>query len=386
MSKISAKAIPTYIGVDIAEHYEIGCKIGCGSAGQVFVASSKASGQQVAIKQILAGDEEQRREAINEANIMKALDHPNICKLFEVYEFNQYVYLVTEYLSGGDLLAKLLATSYLDESIVQDIVRQIVDALGHAHSRGIAHRDLKPENVCCVNDDLCRPFVKLIDWGLAECFTENEGQLMTGEVGTPNYVAPEVFELAFGITESGYSCACDVWSLGVLTYEMMCGQIPFEGDLDSMKGELISFSEEPWLHASPACTGFIRQLLKAQPKDRMSMPEACNHSFVAKIKDEPPHSRAQKELTQAALETCHHSFASKTTGESPHPKAPPEDHTSMPKVSHHSLVYKSQNESPLPKAQLEDHMSMLEVFRLVFVSKLTADSADLWVVWSLSGT
>jgi len=338
MPKTPPKATPTYTGMDVAEHYNIGHKIGSGGGGQVFAAHSKVSGQQVAIKQILAGDEEQRCEAMHEATIMKSLDHPNICKLLEVYECNQYVYLVTEYFAGGDLLDRLLAASYLDESTVQDIVRQIAGALRHAHSRGIAHRDVKPENVCFVDDDLDSPVVKLIDWGLAECFIENEGQFMTGEVGSPNYVAPEVFELAFGITTSGYTCACDVWSLGVLTYEMMCGRTPFEGDLDSMKEELISFSEDQWLRSSPESMDFIQRLLKAQLKNRMSMSEVFDHLFV-----------------------------STTPDESPHPfMAQPKDSMSMPEVFCHSLVLKPDDESPpcprLFEVQPKDCMSMPEVF------------------------
>lgn len=203
---------------------------------------------------------------------------------------------------------------------------------------------------------------------------------MTGEVGTPNYVAPEVFELAFGMTTSGYSCTCDNWSLGVLTYEMMCGRTPFEGDLDSMKEQLISFSNERWSHASPACTSFIQRLLIARPEDRMSMPEACDHAFLAKIKDKTPYSGAQTQLGQATPETGHHPLASKTSNEAPHFMAPPEDHMSMMKVLHQFLVSAPRKASPLPKAPLKDHMSMLGTFCLFLASRSRDDSADCWVL------
>merc|ERR1712100_76220 len=86
------------------------------------------------------------------------------------------------------------------------ILRQIAAALAYAHSCGVAHRDLKPENVCFSIDMTGQSVAKVVDWGLAEVFLAADKQLMTGEVGSANYAAPEVFELAFGLVESGYTC------------------------------------------------------------------------------------------------------------------------------------------------------------------------------------
>jgi serine/threonine protein kinase len=185
-----------------------------------------------------------------------------------------------EHLSGGDLLDRILKIGSLDERITQKIAQQIAGAVRHAHSRGIAHRDIRPENVCFTDNDWEHPVVKLIDWGFAECFADNPDQRMVAEVGSCNYAAPEVLEVAFGVRESGYTCACDLWSFGVVTYEMLCGQTPFWGDLGSMKSESVYFGGHEWQNVSVHCKDFIKKLLRAEPESRMSIAEVFQHPFV----------------------------------------------------------------------------------------------------------
>merc|ERR1719261_495711 len=103
--------------------------------------------------------------------------------------------------------------------------------------------------------------------------------MMFEEAGSCNYVAPEVLEVAFGTRPSGYSCACDLWSLGAVTYEMMCGRNPFWGDFDSMMNEALGFEEEQWRRASGACKDLIASLLRAQADDRLSTAGIFEHSF-----------------------------------------------------------------------------------------------------------
>lgn len=133
---------------------------------------------------------------------------------------------------------------------------------------------------------------------------------MFREVGSCNYAAPEVLEVAFGMRPSGYSSACDLWSLGAVTYEMMCGSNPFWGDFDSMMSESFGFAGEQWMHASDDSKDFIVGLLRAQAENRFTITSVLEHSFVADARAE-------------SMEAC--------TGAWPpreNPKAPEEDRRS----------------------------------------------------------
>jgi len=252
---------------DVAERYDLGKCLGSGACGQVFIATCKRSAGQVAIKQVWVKSAEQRSEALREASTMMSLEHPHICKLLEILEWDQRIYLVMEWLSGGNLLDIIEGAGSLQEHVVRKIVKQ-------AHV--IAHLDIKPANICFVNDDKENPKVKLIDWGLAENFDQLKGGQMFREVGSCRYVAPEVLEVAFGMRPSGYSCACDLWSLGAVTYEMMCGRNPFWGDFDSMMSESFGFEEDQWIHASDDCKDIIVSLLRPKQKTVYQLPASLN--------------------------------------------------------------------------------------------------------------
>jgi len=276
-------AIPV---VDVEETYDVGKRLGSGASGQVFLATCKRSARQVAIKQVWVKSAEQRSEALQEASTMMSLEHPHICPLLEVFEWDQRIYLVMEWLSGGNVLHRIEETGSLQQHVVRSILRQVASALQHAHHRGIAHLDVKPENICFVDDDKENPNVKLIDWGLAENFAQLEGGQMFREVGSCNYAAPEVLEVALGMRPSGYSCACDLWSLGAVTYEMMCGSNPFWNDFDSMISESLGFEEAQWMHASDDCKDIIVSLLRAQAENRLSIAKIFAHSFLIDARGE----------------------------------------------------------------------------------------------------
>lgn len=260
-----------YQGVDIAEHFDIAESLGRGGFGEVLGASCKRTGRPVAIKRIATADDQSRDAAIREAEVMMSLDHPSICKLLGFYDCGSHVHLVMERLEGGSLLNEIERRGGLGADVALKIAYQIADALRHAHARGIAHRDVKPENICFADAVEANPTVKLIDWGLAKRFQHAPGGCMTEEVGSAYYAAPEVLEVAFGTRPSGYTCACDLWSLGVVTYEMICGQNPFWGDLDKMIGELVDFEEQQWEIVSAQVKDFVRQLLRAEAADRTSV-------------------------------------------------------------------------------------------------------------------
>jgi len=233
---------------------------------------------------------------MKEAQIMQKLDHPGICKLFEVYRDGDDMFLVLEYLQGGEVYDKI-CTRELTERNVADVIRQVAAALKHAHSRGVAHRDLKPENICYCSRGSTQ--VKVIDWGLSSNF----GQEMRSRVGTGTYSAPEVFG-AEG--DEPYTSACDLWSLGVLTYVMLCGRPPFWGSpfaqLKKMQAEDYPMNSEDWTKVSDSAKDFVRSLIKANPVERMSLEDALSHEFLNNDDDD----KIQMPQVQAVLSNMLH--------------------------------------------------------------------------------
>lgn len=148
------------------------------------------------------------------------MDHPNVLKIFEIFDEIDFIYLVLELLKGGELFDRIVEKENYSEKEAAETVRPIVDALRYCHSLGIIHRDLKPENLLYATN-VDSSIIKVTDFGLAR-FVENE--LATTACGTPNYVAPEI------IAGKGYSKEVDLWSIGVIIYIMLCGFPPFYDD------------------------------------------------------------------------------------------------------------------------------------------------------------
>lgn len=157
-----------------------------------------------------------------EVIFLKRLDSPNIVKYYETYEDDNYVYIVTEYCSGGelfDLISKKLETSKkFKEKEAAEIMQKLFKAIAHCHSQGIAHRDIKPENIMLGKDGE----LKLIDFGLAQKFVKNSSMDTGKMIGTPQYLSPEAFE-------GHSSMEVDMWSLGVLMHVLLSGSYPYAG-------------------------------------------------------------------------------------------------------------------------------------------------------------
>ena len=156
----------------------------------------------------------------NEIQIMKQLDHPNICKLHDYYYEPNFIYIVMEILNGGDLLDENRSElKYNSEQEISKIMKQILSALNYLHLKKICHRDIKSENILYKSEN--SDIVKLIDFGSATEFSQNIK--MSEVVGTAYYMAPEVIN-------GSYTEKCDIWACGVLMNILLTGLPPYNGD------------------------------------------------------------------------------------------------------------------------------------------------------------
>jgi calcium-dependent protein kinase len=263
-------------------------QIGTGKYSKVYKASSKANTEKiVAIKQIdLTTIDQVEIEIIkNETSIIKVLHHPNIVRYYETYETKDTIYIVCEFLRDGQLFDYVLENKFLEEEEASFIMEQLISTVKYLHNTSIIHRDLKPENILIekYSDGVEKgkiKFCKLIDFGFA-CYNTDEKQ-MAELVGTPNYVAPEVYL-------GTYDQRCDNFSLGVILYFMLRGSLPFSSVAQeivirkTIKGDY-QISDLHWSNCSPQAVDLTTRLLEKDPAKRISLIEALVHPFISERK------------------------------------------------------------------------------------------------------
>ena len=210
-------------GLVFAGRYEIIEELGAGGMGRVFRAFDKKMEEEVALKLIkpeIAADKRIVERFRNEIKIARKITHKNVCRMHDLNEDAQTLYLTMEYVRGEDLKSLIRRTKHLAPGTAVSIVLQIAEGLAEAHKLGIIHRDLKPQNIMIDKEGNA----KIMDFGIARSL---QTQGLTGEkaiIGTPEYMSPEQIE---GKETDPRS---DIYSLGVILYEMLTGRVPFEGD------------------------------------------------------------------------------------------------------------------------------------------------------------
>ncbi len=263
---MAAERIGQQIGV-----YRIERRLGAGGMGEVFLALDTRLGRQVALKfvpKINARDEHTMRRFEQEARAASALNHPNILTIYEVGEFNGERYIASEFVDGATLRTELRRGA-VTLGDAMDIAIQVTSALVASHRAGIVHRDLKPTNIMIRPDG----YVKVIDFGLAK-LTQVGKESLTGSsdgsdaqtvpgslMGTVGYMSPEQ---ARG---EEVDQRTDLWSLGVILYEMLSGRRPFEGETDSHV--MVAIMEKPTPGLTQVPPGLEKILHCALAKDRI---------------------------------------------------------------------------------------------------------------------
>jgi len=281
--KAERKLSITGITSDIRSKYKIhDQEIGHGHYGIVRKCADKDTTEIFAVKTIKKNKVGRIDSLRREVQILQAVDHPNIIKLRDIYEDDKYLHLVMELCEGGELFDRIIAKTqspegHYSEKDCAKLVQKILRAINYCHTiHNICHRDLKPENFIFKTKDEDSE-LKIIDFGLSRY--EDVGIEMTTRVGTPYYIAPEVLARK-------YDKACDLWSIGVITYILICGYPPFYGDKDaeifeSVKKAEFNFPSPEWDGISPQAKAFIRALLQKNPSARMTAQEALQHEWFS---------------------------------------------------------------------------------------------------------
>lgn len=265
-------------------HYELEDEVGRGHFGYTCAAKGKKGsmkGQDVAVKVIPKSKmttaiaiEDVRREV----KMLRALTgHKNLVQFYDAFEDEENVYVVMELCEGGELLDKILARGgkYSEEDAKMVMV-QILSVVAYCHLQGVVHRDLKPENFLFTSNDE-HSTLKAIDFGLSDYVKPDER--LNDIVGSAYYVAPEVLHRSYG-TEA------DMWSIGVITYILLCGSRPFWSRTESgifravLKADP-SFDEDPWPSLSSNAVDFVKRLLNKDYRKRLTAAQALCHPWLA---------------------------------------------------------------------------------------------------------
>ena len=272
------------------DKYEVKQKIGKGKFGLVKAGINKETKKPVAIK-IMAKknmDKSDMELAKVEIDILKISQHPNIIKLYDVFENEHYIYIIMENCSGGDLLSYFEYHEYeLPETKVCEIIHKLSMAVYYLHSYGIVHRDLKPENIL-MTDLSASADIRLLDFGLSKIIGNDEK--CTEPYGTLSFVAPEVLQ------GKPYDKSVDLWSIGIITFLLLCGYLPFDDKHSEREiarqtiQDPVPYESKIWSKLSPEAKTFVDGLLQKKPEKRYSIKEVLEHPWIKKM-DKVPEKR-----------------------------------------------------------------------------------------------
>ncbi|XP_032766743.1 serine/threonine-protein kinase DCLK3 [Rattus rattus] len=269
------------ISADVEKHYDIGRVIGDGNFAIVKECKHRETRQAYAMKIIDKSQLKGKEDIVDsEILIIQSLSHPNIVKLHEVYETEAEIYLIMEYVQGGDLFDAIIESVKFPEPDAAVMITDLCKALVHMHDKKIVHRDLKPENLLVQRNEDKSTTLKLADFGLAKHVVR---PIFT-VCGTPTYVAPEI------LSEKGYGLEVDMWAAGVILYVLLCGFPPFrspERDQDELFNIIqlgqFEFLSPYWDNISDAAKDLVRNLLVVDPKKRYTAHQVLQHPWIGMV-------------------------------------------------------------------------------------------------------
>lgn len=217
---------------------------------------------------------------MNELHVLQKCSHPNIMNVSELLEDDEYFYIVSELLVGGELFDRILQEKSFTEAKAAYILKQVLLALNYMHAQKITHRDLKPENILLESKNTSNLEVKIADFGFSCIFDPAQGLDLV--LGSPLYMAPEI------IKGQKYNEKVDIWSTGVITYMLLCGRNPFPGrNKEEVKrmicNQEVDLNKPYFIHVSSDAKDFIRCALNKDIDKRYSAKQLLDHDWMKKL-------------------------------------------------------------------------------------------------------
>ena len=280
-----ARALRSASVCNISDFYKIGNQLGVGSFGTVRLGYDVLTKEKRAIKIIkktsdAKEDEFQQREI----DVILTVRHENIVQTFDIFDEEEYIYVVMEYLPGGDMFDYLAKRKVLPEYEAKTFIYQLLRALEYLHRRKIVHRDIKVENCLIASEDPLE--VKLADFGFSRFIDTAPAKKVSSPtcvtlrsvVGTCYYIAPEILE------GTGHGTPVDIFSSGVVMFRVLSGRLPFRGFTQSecfrlAKQNKADFSSSQWADISEDAVALCAAMLQADPEKRPSAQEALYHPW-----------------------------------------------------------------------------------------------------------
>lgn len=262
--------------------YILGRLLGEGAFGNVHLATSMKTGDIYAIKIIRKLSQRdlwttRKNAQEEEMKLLGQIDHPKIVKMVDNFASDYKFYMVMEYCAGSILLDTIYKQKGLSEDTARYIFQQILHAVSYLHSLDIIHRDIKSENI--IYKEKSGNEVKLMDFGLSRIMSRS--QLVMTNAGTLYYKAPEI------CLQQPYGKPCDCWSLGILLYEMLCGELPCnfwdDSSVISFAQRGVDFKHTKWVLISQEAKDLVSNLLVFKPEERYTCEQALKSSWITGI-------------------------------------------------------------------------------------------------------
>ncbi|XP_051549627.1 calcium/calmodulin-dependent protein kinase type 1D-like [Myxocyprinus asiaticus] len=259
---------------NIKEIFDFKEILGSGSFSEVYLVRERKTGNFYALK-CVKKKQLHHSNLENEIKVLRRIKHSNVVGLEDFYETRTHYYLVMELVSGGELFDRILDRGFYTEKDASCVIKQVLEAVSYLHQNSIVHRDLKPENLLFYSPDE-NAKIMISDFGLSKM---SDHDVMSTACGTPGYVAPEV------LAQKPYSKAVDCWSIGVITYILLCGYPPFYEENETrlfskiMKAEY-AFHSPYWDDISESAKDFVKHMLEKSPSKRFTTEQALAHPWI----------------------------------------------------------------------------------------------------------